>query len=117
MLHTRLRTHHDVVYPGNGYLANVTPSDFASMYEEELPMSISGKEWLAAHDEHWDSATQVLCLHFSSCLDVFLTARRSAFKSLLIKSFKSLLITEVCNSLGYNGSHLFTKRHGYAIAV
>lgn len=75
-------------------------------------MSISGKEWLAAHDEHWDSATQVLCLHFSSCLDVFLTARKSAFKS-----FKSLLITEVCNSLGYNGSHLFTKRHGYAIAV
>ena len=30
------------------------------IYEEELPVSISGKEWLAAHDEHWDSATQVI---------------------------------------------------------
>ncbi len=47
---------------GNGYLANVAPSEFAGIYEEELPVSISGKEWLAAHDEHWDSATEVICI-------------------------------------------------------
>ena len=51
-------------YVGNGYLANVAPSEFAGIYEEELPVSISGKEWLAEHDEHWDSATQVLVPHF-----------------------------------------------------
>ena len=44
---------------GDGYLANVSPSDFTALYEAALPESISGKEWLAAHDEHWDSATQV----------------------------------------------------------
>ena len=44
---------------GNGYLANVAPSEFAGVYEEELPVSISGKEWLAEHDEHWDRATEV----------------------------------------------------------
>lgn len=50
---------------GNGYLANVVPSEFAGVYEEELPVSISGKEWLAEHDEHWDSATQVPLMQVS----------------------------------------------------
>ena len=47
------------VFAGDGYLANVSPSDFTALYEEALPVSISGREWLAAHDEHWDSATEV----------------------------------------------------------
>ena len=50
---------------GNGYLANVAPSEFAGLFEEELPVSLSGQEWLAEHEEHWDSATQV-CLYFRS---------------------------------------------------
>ena len=44
---------------GDGYLANMSPSDFMALYEEALPVSISGREWLAEHHEHWDAATQV----------------------------------------------------------
>lgn len=51
------------VFAGDGYLANVSPSDFTALYEEALPVSISGREWLAEHDEHWDSATQVMQLN------------------------------------------------------
>ena len=49
------------LHAGNGYLANVAPSDFSAMFEQELPVSMSGKEWLATYDEHWDNATQVTC--------------------------------------------------------
>ena len=55
---SELRT--TLAFAGDGYLANVSPSDFTALYEEALPVSISGREWLAAHDEHWDAATQVI---------------------------------------------------------
>ena len=45
---------------GGGYLANVTPSDFWRIYEQELPESITGAAFLKEYNDHWDAATKVL---------------------------------------------------------
>lgn len=43
---------------GGGYLANVAPSEFACVYEPELPEAITGAAFLAEYGDHWDKATQ-----------------------------------------------------------
>ena len=47
---------------GGGYLANVAPSEFAQLYEEALPVTLTGSEFTAAYRRHWDAATQARCL-------------------------------------------------------
>ena len=44
---------------GGGYLANVAPSDYSRIYEQELPESIGGAAFLKQYSDHWDTATQV----------------------------------------------------------
>ena len=43
---------------GGGYLANLAPSEFAQLYEEALPVTVTGSEFSAAYRRHWDAATQ-----------------------------------------------------------
>ena len=43
----------------NGYLSNVTPSDFRSRYEHRLPERMSGAELMAEQVEHPDPFTQL----------------------------------------------------------
>lgn len=50
------------VVAGGGYLANVAPSEFAQLYEEALPVTLTGSEFSAAYRRHWDAATQARCL-------------------------------------------------------
>ena len=45
---------------GGGYLANLSPSEFAQHYEEDLPEQMAGADFLAQCGAHWDAATQVL---------------------------------------------------------
>ena len=53
------------MHAGGGYLANISPSEWAEKYEEELPVSMAGADFLAQYGSHWDGATQVhgLCRH------------------------------------------------------
>ena len=44
---------------GNGYLCSVRPSVYAQYYEEHLPDSIVGAEFLKKYHHHYDQATQV----------------------------------------------------------
>jgi hypothetical protein len=47
----------------NGYLANISASQFASEFEERLPVSLSGREFLAQFGSHVDPATRVIPDH------------------------------------------------------
>jgi L-arabinokinase len=42
-----------------GYLARLSPSFFRSLYEDRLPIRLTGKEFSAAHPEHYDPYTPV----------------------------------------------------------
>lgn len=44
---------------GAGYLVNLPPSLFSSVYEPHLPATITGKAFLEAYGSHWDGATRV----------------------------------------------------------
>ena len=44
---------------GNGYLANVAPSEFRQFFEESLPEAMEGARFLERFGRHWDGATQV----------------------------------------------------------
>jgi hypothetical protein len=55
---------------GGGYLTNISPSKFAQMYENLLPEKMSGAEFLAKYDDHWDTATHVQVCGFPYCLSV-----------------------------------------------
>ena len=44
---------------GNGYLCNIRPSLYAQHYEENLPDSMTGADFLAKYHHHYDHATQV----------------------------------------------------------
>ncbi len=55
------RAHHNGT-AGGGYLANLSPSEFAQHYEEGLPEQMTGADFTAECGDHWDFATQVLPL-------------------------------------------------------
>ena len=44
---------------GNGYLANLAPSEFCQFFEEALPEAMEGSRFLERFGRHWDGATQV----------------------------------------------------------
>ena len=44
---------------GNGYLCSIRPSVYAQHYEEHLPDSMAGADFLAKYHHHYDHATQV----------------------------------------------------------
>ncbi len=44
---------------GNGYLCSIRPSVYAQHYEESLPDSMTGADFLAKYHHHYDHATQV----------------------------------------------------------
>ena len=46
------------MHAGGGYLANISPSEWAQEYEEELPVTMSGADFLTQYGSHWDAATQ-----------------------------------------------------------
>lgn len=50
----------------NGYLANMSPSVFASSFEDLLPIRISGKEFISKYGQHVDPATSVIPDHVYS---------------------------------------------------
>ena len=54
---------------GNGYLCSIRPSVYAQYYEESLPDSMTGADFLAKYHHHYDHATQVgiATLTLSSC--------------------------------------------------
>ena len=54
---------------GNGYLCSIRPSVYAQHYEESLPDSMTGADFLTKYHHHYDHATQVVIapLTLSSC--------------------------------------------------
>ncbi|KAL0052129.1 hypothetical protein WJX82_008344 [Trebouxia sp. C0006] len=44
---------------GNGYLCSIRPSLYAQHYEENLPDSMTGADFLAKYHHHYDHATQI----------------------------------------------------------
>ncbi|KAA6425950.1 MAG: Arabinose kinase isoform 1 [Trebouxia sp. A1-2] len=44
---------------GNGYLCSIRPSVYAQHYEENLPESMTGADFLAKYHHHYDHATQI----------------------------------------------------------
>ena len=44
---------------GNGYLCSITPSVYAKHYEQHLPDSMTGTDFLHKYQDHADPATQV----------------------------------------------------------
>jgi len=54
---SEIKRYTDIKY--NGYLANLTPSQFSRHYEDKLPIKITGREYLNLHGYHVDPATNV----------------------------------------------------------
>jgi len=44
---------------GNGYLCSIRPSVYAQHFEENLPDSMTGADFLAKYHHHYDHETQV----------------------------------------------------------
>ena len=55
------------VHAGNGYLCSVSPSLYAQLYEEHLPDSITGADFLRKYHSHYDHATQVYATCIPHC--------------------------------------------------
>lgn len=56
------------VCAGNGYLCSVSPSLYAQHYEQHLPDSITGADFLKQYHNHYDHATQVGVLSNNSAM-------------------------------------------------
>lgn len=57
--HSLFTFHHSPDRAGNGYLCSIRPSVYAQHYEENLPESMTGADFLAKYHHHYDHATQV----------------------------------------------------------
>ncbi len=60
--HAPFTVHHPLLAihgAGNGYLCSIRPSVYAQHYEESLPDSMTGADFLAKYHHHYDHATQV----------------------------------------------------------
>lgn len=64
---------------GNGYLCSVRPSVYAQHFEEHLPDTMKGIDFLTKYHHHYDQATQVSHLHitFTHCCNLIPVAGAS----------------------------------------
>ena len=51
--------HRDALGAGGGYLANISPSEYQEHQEDQLPASMSGRDFLQQYGSHWDTATTI----------------------------------------------------------
>jgi L-arabinokinase len=54
---SEIKRYTDIKY--KGYLANLTPSQFSRLYEDKLPIKITGREYLDLYGYHVDPATNI----------------------------------------------------------
>ena len=78
---------------GNGYLANISPSQYTSIYERMLPDSITVEEFVSTYGRHWDAATvgridpgQKYAVKKPTAHPIFENFRVGAFKQILTAS-------------------------------
>lgn len=78
---------------GNGYLANISPSQYASIYERMLPDTITVDEFVSTYGQHWDAATvgridpgQKYAVKKPTAHPIFENFRVGAFKQILTAS-------------------------------
>jgi hypothetical protein len=50
---------HTCYFTGQGYLSNISPSEYRQFYEEKLPESLLGSQFLENYGGHWDPVTEV----------------------------------------------------------
>lgn len=87
---------------GNGYLCSVRPSVYAQHFEEHLPESIKGIDFLTKYHHHYDQATQVShrvppCMQFCSGGQTE-SCNRSRHSYIVHPAFVPLqLISTACN--------------------
>mmetsp|Transcript_18960 Transcript_18960/g.52888 ORF Transcript_18960/g.52888 Transcript_18960/m.52888 type:complete len:390 (-) Transcript_18960:254-1423(-) len=88
---------------GNGYLANVQPSEFATIHGPRLPLEIQGKDFLAKYGSHDDPITVV---HPDRIYKVKCSAEHPVQEHFRVRSFwqvmaapRSSLQTEVLGEL------------------
>ncbi len=75
----------------NGYLANVTPAEFESEFQLQLPDAITGREFLARYSETSDTVTKVdrgrvYRVRQSTAHPIYEHDRVRAFRQLLLQS-------------------------------
>jgi L-arabinokinase len=71
-----------------GYLANVTPAEFADLYESQLPDSISGSDFLERYGGTTDSVTQV---NLQQTYQVKVPAAHAVYENDRVRRFGELL--------------------------
>jgi galactokinase len=78
---------------GNGYLANISPSQYTSIYERMLPERITVEEFVSTYGRHWDAATigridpgQKYAVKKPTAHPIFENFRVGAFKQILTAS-------------------------------
>lgn len=77
--------------PFGGYLANISPSQYMELFEEQLPAALTGAEFLERFGPHLDSVTRVepgtkYAVRVPTAHPIHENARVNAFRSLLSAS-------------------------------
>ena len=76
---------------GLGYLANVPPSEFQQFYEEKLPATLRGSEFLSSFGDHIDTATEV---QPSVMYPVRQATLHPIFENFRVQTFRQALLRE-----------------------
>jgi galactokinase len=97
----------------NGYLANVTPSEFAQRFETQLPEKIRGSEFLARYGGTPDAVTRV---DPTRDYAVRAPARHPIQEHARIRVFAELLASASASSSAYErmGQLMYESHAGYA---
>ncbi|KAK9803166.1 hypothetical protein WJX72_006956 [[Myrmecia] bisecta] len=78
----------DTLPLGGGYLTNIAPSEFSQTYEEDLPETMTGSDFLSRYGRHWDAATEVVALR---SYPVRLPTAHPVFEHFRVHAFAAVL--------------------------